>query len=149
VGTGFTWHVILQILNAAKFGFLKIATLAMVPILLATPTEPPIVETKGVIPRSIFGVHGGFGMDTTTISNVLLAQAVAAMICQILFIPRIIAKEGPLRSCRVVVVALMILYCSLPFSANFPRWLSLPAVLVILWAYALFNGLGTTCSAIL
>jgi hypothetical protein len=143
-GHSIYWQVILQILNAAISGFLKIATLAMVPIFLATPPEPLIVESMGVMPRSIFGIHGGFGMDTTSISNVLLVQAVAAMICQILVVPHIIDKEGPLWSYRVVVVALIILYCLLPFSANLPRWLSLPAVLVILWAYALVNGLGTT-----
>lgn len=149
VGTTFTWQVILQILNNALTGFLKIATLAMVPIFLATPPEPVTTETTGVVPRSIFGVHGGFGMDTTSISNVLLTQAVAAMICQILIVPRIISKEGPLKSYRIVVIALCILYCSLPFSAALPKWLSLPAVLIILWTYALFNGLGTTCTSIL
>jgi hypothetical protein len=150
-GSAFTKQVMLQIFSSTILGFLKVATLAVIPILLATPSQPssPVgSETPGML-KSILGMNGGYGMDTQNISNVLLTQAIAAILSQILWVPTIIARQGPLPSYRLALFALLFLYCTIPFAAGLPKWLAVAAILVLLWLYALANGLGTTCSAIL
>lgn len=150
-GSAFTKQVMLQILSSTILGFLKVATLAIIPILLATPSQPSSSagsETSGML-KSILGMNGGYGLDTQSISNVLLTQAVAAIVSQILWVPTIIARRGPLPSYRLALFVLLYLYCIMPFAAVLPKWLALGAILVLLWLYALVNGLGTTCSAIL
>jgi hypothetical protein len=150
-GSAFTKQVMLQILSSTILGFLKVATLAIIPILLATPSQPSTSagsETPGML-KSILGVNGGYGLDTQSISNVLLTQAVAAIVGQILWVPTIIARQGPLPSYRLALFVLLFLYCVMPFAAGLPKWLAITALLVLLWLYALVNGLGTTCSAIL
>ena len=150
-GSAFTKQVMLQILSSTILGFLKVATLAIIPILLAAPSQPSSSagsETPGML-MSILGMNGGYGLDTQSISNVLLTQAVAAIVSQILWVPTIIARQGPLPSYRLALFVLVILYCIMPFAAGLPKWLALAAILVLLWLYALVNGLGTTCSAIL
>lgn len=146
----FSRQVMLQILSSAILGFLKIATLAMVPIFLATPQEP-IDSSKVVLSarNSIWRIKGGFGLDTTSTSHVLLSQAIATIISQILAIPAIITKLGPLRGYRVALVFLAFFFSCMPLAAGLPRWAGLPAILITLWAYALANGLATTSSAIL
>lgn len=150
-GSAFTKQVMLQILSSTILGSLKVATLAIIPILLATPSQPSSsagFETPGML-KSILGMNGGYGFDTQSISNVLLTQAVAAIISQILWVPTIIARQGPLSSYRLALFVLVFLYCIMPFAASLPKWLAVAAILVLLWLYALVNGLGTTCSAIL
>jgi hypothetical protein len=147
----FTKQVMLQILSSTILGFLKIATLAIIPILLATPSQssnPAGAEKPGTL-ESILGTNGGYGLDTQSISNVLLTQAVAAIASQMLWVPTIIARQGPLPGYRLALFVLLCLYCMMPFAAGLPNWLALPALLVMLWIYALMNGLSTTCSAIL
>jgi hypothetical protein len=150
--SAFTKQIKLQILSIAIQGFLKIATLAIVPVFLATPPIPDKLSSsaRGLeMIRLVLGIKGGFGLDTMSISNVLLSQAVAAIGGQILVVPRIIDKHGALRSYRVVVVILFCLYITLPFTANWSSWAGLPLILIILWVYAVASGLATTCSAIL
>lgn len=150
--SAFTRQIKLQILSIAIQGFLKISTLAIVPVFLATPSKPdqPQNETRGFeVIKGIFGTEGGFGLDTMSISNVLLSQAVAAIGGQILLVPAIISRHGPLHSYRVVVVILMCLYCVLPFTSSWSPWAGLPSILIIMWVYAVASGLATTCSAIL
>jgi hypothetical protein len=150
-GSVFTKQVMLQILSSTILGFLKVATLTVIPILLAAPSQPSRSagsETPGML-KSMLGMNGGYGLDTQSISNVLLTQAVAAVVSQILWVPTIIARQGPLPSYRLALFVLLFLYCTMPFAAGLPKWLAVAAILVLLWLYALVNGLGTTCSAIL
>lgn len=150
--SAFTRQIKLQILSIVIQGFLKIATLTIVPVFLATPPQPdePSSSTRGLqVVKSVLGIKGGFGLDTMSISNVLLSQAVAAIGGQILVVPAIISRHGPLRSYRVVVVILFCLYCVFPSTASWSTWAGLPSVLIIMWVYAVASGLATTCSAIL
>ncbi|OBT90595.1 hypothetical protein VE02_01019 [Pseudogymnoascus sp. 03VT05] len=76
--SAFTRQVKLQILSMAIQGFLKVSILAIVPVFLATPSEPdqPQNPTRGSqVIRGILGIKGGFGLDTMNTSNVLLSQA--------------------------------------------------------------------------
>ena len=147
----FTKQVMLQILSSTILGFLKIATLAIVPIFLAAPYQPSTSATssKAGLLKSVFGVKGGYGLDPQSISNVLLTQAVAATISQLAIVPIVIARLGSLTTYRLALVMLMLLFCIMPLSAGLPHWLGLLNILVILWVYALVNGLCTTCEAIL
>ncbi|KAI9772141.1 MAG: hypothetical protein M1839_002553 [Geoglossum umbratile] len=146
----FTKRVWLQIAQNATQGFIKIATLATIPIFLATPPQPSkAVSTENKTPRSIFAINGGFGLSIQGISNALLSQAIASIAAQTFVVPRVIAKQGPLRSLRLVLVVLMCLFCTIPFTAGLPGQLGIPAILVMLWVYALVNGLVTTCLVIL
>jgi hypothetical protein len=149
--SAFTRQVKLQILSVAIQGFLKISTLAIVPVFLATPSGPDqsLNLTRGSeVIRGILGVKGGFGLDTMNTSNVLLSQATAAIGGQIL-VPRIIDRHGALQSCRAVFVILMFLYYLLPFTATWSTWTGLPTMLIILWVHAVASSLATTCSSIL
>ncbi|OBT53529.1 hypothetical protein VE04_04312 [Pseudogymnoascus sp. 24MN13] len=87
--SAFTRQVKLQILSVVIQGFLKISTLAIVPVFLATPSGPdqPLNLTRGSeVIRGILGVKGGFGLDTMNTSKVLLSQAAAAIGGQILYL---------------------------------------------------------------
>ncbi|KFY29274.1 hypothetical protein V493_02449 [Pseudogymnoascus sp. VKM F-4281 (FW-2241)] len=150
--SAFTRQVKLQILSNAIQGFLKISTLAIVPVFLATPPEPgqPQNSTRGLeVIKGIFRIEGGFGLDTMDTSNVLLSQAIATIGGQTLLVPAIIRRKGPLRSYRLVVVILICLYCLLPFTANWSTEAGIPTMLIILWIYTVASSLATTCSQIL
>ena len=144
----FSGQVMLQILSSAILGFMKIATLAIIPIFLATPLGSPQTRTP-VATRNILSIEGGFGLDTTNTSNVLLSQAFATILSQILAIPAIISRMGALHSYRMILVLLCFTFVLMPFSAELPTWAGMPAILLALWIYALGNGLATTASAIL
>jgi hypothetical protein len=144
----FTKQVCLQVLSSTILGYLKVATIATVPIFLATPSNPITISTTTLQHRSLT-FTGGLGLHTRGISNVLLAQAAAAIVTQILLVPKIIEKRGPLRSYQLAMSILICLYCAMPFAAALPRYLGVTAIVIDLWIYALINGLGTTCSAIL
>ena len=149
--SAFTKQVMLQILSSTILGFLKIATLAIIPIFLAAPSQPSTLATpsKAGLLNSVFGVKGGYGLDPQSISNVLLTQAVAATVSQLAIVPTIIARLGSLTTYRLALIVLMFLFWIMPLSAGLPHWLGLLDILVILWVYALVNGLCTTCEAIL
>lgn len=147
--SAFTNQVWLQIALTAITGFLKVSTLATIPVFLATPSRPPTPTENPKALKSIFAINGGLELDIQSISNVLLSQALVAIVTQIFLVPRIIAKQGPLQSFRVVLAMLVFLYCVMPFAAGLPNPLALPAILAMLWIYALLNGVGTTCSVIL
>lgn len=150
--SGFTRQVKLQILSIAIQGFVKVSTLAIVPVFLATPSQPdqPQNPTRGFeVVKGVLGTKGRFGLNTISTSNVLLSQAAAAIGGQILLVPAIISRHGPLHSYRVVGVILLCLYCLLPLTANWTTWAGMPTMLIILWVYAVASGLATTCSAIL
>jgi hypothetical protein len=147
--SAFTNQVWLQIALTAITGFLKVSTLAIIPVFLATPSRPPMPTDYPKALKSILAINGGLGLDIQSISNVLLSQALVAIVTQIFLVPRIIAKQGPLQCFRVVLAMLVFLYCVMPFAAGSPDQLALPAILAMLWIYALLNGVGTTCSVIL
>lgn len=150
IPSAWSYQVMLQIGANAILGFIKIAILAMIPIFLATPTSPSDSPTRSRRPKSnVFMIKGGFGLDTTGISNVLLSQAIATIISQIFAIPVIITRIGALRSYRVALIILSFLFLLMPFAAGLPTWASMAAILISLWIYALVNGLASTCSAIL
>lgn len=144
----FTRQVCLQILSSTILGYLKVATLAAVPISLATPSEPTTGSNSKLRTRSVT-MAGGLGLDTQETSNLLLVQAAAAIITQIIVVPKLILKRGPLGSYRLSLSTLLCLYCVIPFAVAFPTSLGLMAMILALCIYALVNGLGATCSAIL
>jgi hypothetical protein len=80
--SAFTKQVILQVLSSTILGYLKIATLATIPVFLETPPQSSNSTTSGDLnaPKFQFRTNGGFGLSTQGISNVLLTQAVAATI---------------------------------------------------------------------
>ncbi|RFU32412.1 hypothetical protein B7463_g3940, partial [Scytalidium lignicola] len=143
--SAFTKQVILQIISNAILGFLTIAALAMIPILLATPTQSTDPES----PQGLFRNAGGFGLDTTGISNILLFQAIASILSQFLAVPAIISRKGALSSYRIGLFVLLCTYCIMPFTAVLPSWVGIAAILVVLSIYAQAVGLVLTCSAIL
>jgi predicted small integral membrane protein len=143
----FTSQIILQIVSIALQGFLKIATLALVPVFLATPSPSSATESK--VRSGVFEVERGFGMNTTNISNVLLSQTIAAIIGQIVGISTAISWQGLLKSFRIGHILLFLIYCTIASTAGTESCIGVVAMLVILWIYALANGLATTCSAIL
>jgi hypothetical protein len=150
-GSAFTKQVNLQILSSTILGFLKVATLTIIPIFLETPSHPSSSadsEMPGTL-KSIFGMNGGYGLDTQSASKVLLSQAVVAIVSQIRWVPTIIARHGPLTSYRLALFVLLVLYCVMPFAVALPKWPALAAIVVLLWLYALVNGLCTNCSVIL
>ncbi|KAH0559157.1 hypothetical protein GP486_004309 [Trichoglossum hirsutum] len=147
--SAFTSRVWLQIGLTAIIDFLKVATLATIPIFLATPSRPPTPTEDPNALKSIFAVNGGLELDIQSISNVLLSQALVSITAQLFLVPRVIAKQGPLRSFRAVLALLMCLYCVIPFAAGLPNRLGVPAIMAMLWVYAMLNGVGTTCSVIL
>ncbi|KFY00098.1 hypothetical protein V490_01476 [Pseudogymnoascus sp. VKM F-3557] len=147
----YTRQIKLQILYIAIQGFLKIATLALVPIFLETPKDSgqPQNQTRDFdVVKGTLGIKGGFGLDTISTSNVLLSQAAASIVGQI-YVPGIIKRYGMLRCYRAVVLILLCLYYLLPFTANWSTWTGMPTMLIILWVYALATGLATTCSQML
>lgn len=146
----FTNQVILQIVSSAILGFVMIAALAMIPILLATPTTSTHPMDKNhETPRGDFLNRGGFGLDTTRISNILLFQAVASIFGQFLAVPTVVSRKGALLSYRIGLVLVMCVYVLIPVTASFPNGGGLVAILTMLALYALSMGLAITCSAIL
>lgn len=133
----FTPQVCLQILSSAILGFLKIGTLASIPIFLATPHD----EKQRL--------SGGLSLDTKATSNLLLLQAAASIIFQILVIPRVIETWGPVFSYQAALATLIVLYGLIPLSAALPGNVAIFTIVVALCVYALVNGVGSTCSAIL
>ncbi|KFY49161.1 hypothetical protein V495_00680 [Pseudogymnoascus sp. VKM F-4514 (FW-929)] len=144
-------HIKLQMLSIAIQGFLKISTLAMLPVFLATPSNPnpPQNSRDFDVIKGMLGGKGGFGLDTISTSKVLLSQAAVCIVGQILLVPAIISRHGPLHSYRVAVFILLCIYYLLPFTANWTSWTGMPTMLIILWVYPLASSLATTCSAIL
>ncbi|KAH8816864.1 MFS multidrug transporter [Xylogone sp. PMI_703] len=143
--SAFTNQVILQIISNAILGFLTIAAGTMMPILLATPTRPTDPEN----PLMPFGNKGGFGLDTTGISNILLIQAITSIFSQFLIVPAIISWKGALRSHKIGLLTLLCIYCITPLSASLSPWARIASILVILAINALAVGLSLTCSVIL
>jgi len=141
----FTNQVKLQILSFSILGYVKLSVLAIEPVFLGTPTQ----KTYGGFFHHIFGMNGGFGLDTTATSHILLTQAIAAICSQIFLVPWIVKNFGPLRSYKLVLTVFLGVFFIMPFSAGLPSILGIGVVIISLWTYALINVLGTTCQGIM
>ncbi|KFY12978.1 hypothetical protein V491_06575 [Pseudogymnoascus sp. VKM F-3775] len=127
--SAFIRQVKLQILSISIQGFLKISTLVIVPIFLATPSDPNQSQNlpgDSEIVKGILGIKGGFELDTISTSNILLSQAAVVVIAQARLIPAIIDRYRPLQSFRAAIVVLLYLYWLLPFTANLAPRIGMP-----------------------
>ena len=143
----FTGQVILQIISVSLLAFHKVASDSLIPVFLATPR--PKADDSRTASISPFRFSGGFSLSPASIGNVLLTQAVTAMLVQFLVVPRVITAFGALRTYRWTLFAFPWLYCLTPFVVKFPSPFSLIALLIDLWAKVLLVALGYVCSAIL
>ena len=146
--SAYSAQVILQILAVSILAFHKVSSDVIIPMLLATPLNSTS-GSSGKISRGLFKFKAGFGMDSPSISNVLLSQAVVAIIVQILLVPKIIGKYGALRNFRWAMFVFPWMYCLTPFVARLQHPLSTVVILLDLWVKGLLVGLGYVCSAIL
>lgn len=142
----YTTQVILQILSISFLAFHKVASDTLIPVFLASPLSK---GNEGVLSRSFLYLESGFGMDSASIGQVLLTQAVVAIIAQLLVIPAIIERFGALRTYRWTLFIFPWMYCMTPFVVKLPKALSVVALLVDLWIKVVLVALGYVCSAIL
>ena len=143
----FTGQIILQIISVSLLAFHKVSSDSLIPVFLATPR--PKTDNPQTASNSPFRISGGFSLSPASIGNVLLTQAVTAILIQFLVVPRVITAFGPLRTYRWTLFVFPWLYCMTPFVVKLPSPLSLLALLVDLWAKVLLVALGYVCSAIL
>ena len=143
----YTVQVILQILSVSLLAFHKIASDTLIPVFLAAPSSAGDVPKLRV--RSVFHIGGGFGLSPASVGNVLLTQAMTAILVQSFAVPRIVTKYGPLRTYRWTLFVFPILYCMTPFVVKLRFPFSLIALLLDLWIKVLLVALGYVCSAIL
>lgn len=140
-------QIIFQVVSVSMLAFHKVSSDLLIPMFLATPLV--VSKGNGELHSELLGFVGGFGMSTAQIGNVLLTQAVAAIIFQKFAIPHIVAKWGPLRTYRVALHLFPCLYLFTPFTVRLPYLLGLFALLLDLWTKTLLVGLGYNSSAIL
>jgi hypothetical protein len=138
----FTKQIVLQILSQTFLGFLKIGTLALVPVFLGTPQPSTEFTTKRVL-------GGGFGLNTENTSHLLLTQAVASIFCQIFLIPRFIERLGALRSYRISLIVWVIIYTLMPLCTTLPGVVGLLVFMVLLWVHAFCSGTSGTCTSMM
>ncbi|EGE08450.1 MFS multidrug transporter [Trichophyton equinum CBS 127.97] len=143
--SAYSGQVILQILAASILGFHKVSSDVIIPIFLAQDKESVSDEKDS----SLLYFITGFGMSSPMISNVLLSQAVVAILAQIFIVPKFIACLGPLKVFRWAVFAFPCLYCLTPFTSQFTHPLSTILILIDLWVKAILVNLGYTASSIL
>ena len=142
----YTMQIILQILSVSILAYHKIASDTLIPVFLASPS-PQFEADRNSIP--LLNLSGGFGMSTTSIGNILLAQAVIATIAQLAVVPIIIERFGALRTYRWTLFTFPWMYCLTPFALKLPIPFSVIALLLDLWIKVLLVALGYVCSAIL
>ncbi|KAF3482205.1 uncharacterized protein GIQ15_04964 [Arthroderma uncinatum] len=145
IKSAYTLQVILQILAASIIGFHKVSSDVIIPIFLAQSNEP----TSGGRKRDFFEFTVGFGMTSPSISNILLSQAVVAVIAQMFIVPKVISHLGPLKVFRWVAFIFPWLYCLTPFTARLDQPLSTIFLLIDLWIKGVLISLGYTASNIL
>jgi MFS family permease len=92
---------------------------------------------------------GGFGLNTETISNVLLTQAIASIFCQMFLIPRFIERLGALRSYRITLFLWIIIYTLMPLSATLTGGVGLLVFMVLLWTHVFCSGTSGTCTSMM
>lgn len=143
--SAYSGQVILQILAASILGFHKVASDVIIPIFLAQDKESVSDEKNS----NFLYFITGFGMSSPMISNVLLSQAVVAILAQIFIVPKLISCLGPLKVFRWAVFAFPCLYCLTPFTSQVIHPLSAILILIDLWVKAILVNLGYTASSIL
>lgn len=143
----YTIQITLQVLSVSMLAFHKVSSDILIPMFLSTPA----VVSKGssTLHRELLEFMGGFGMSTAQIGNVLLTQAVAAVMFQKFAIPQIIARCGALQSYRTALHLFPCLYLLTPFAARLASPLGIFALLLDLWTKTFLVGLGYNSSAIL
>ncbi|KAF8846429.1 MFS general substrate transporter [Acephala macrosclerotiorum] len=139
--SAYTLKVILQILALSLLAFHKVSSDVIIPTFLATSSDK---HSSG-----LFKFSSGFGLASPSIANVLLTQAVVAIISQILIVPRVIDQFGALKTFRWALFVFPWLYCLTPFTTRFPYPLSIMALLLDLWTKGVLVSLGYVASAIL
>ena len=142
----FTCQVLLQILSVSLLAFHKVASDTLIPVFLAHPSAKSEIRNLG---RSVFESSGGFGMDSSSIGNVLLSQAVVAICAQFIIVPSVIARFGPLQTYRWTLSVFPVIYCLTPLVVKLLPPLSTIALLLDLWIKVVLVALGYVCSAIL
>ncbi|KAN0068305.1 Major facilitator superfamily domain containing protein [Elaphomyces granulatus] len=141
-------QVILQILAVSIFAFHKVSSDVIIPMFLGATTLSPnnsSEETKG----NFLKFEIGFGMNPPRISNVLLSQAVVAIVAQSLIVPRVLTNWGALKSFQWVALFFPWKYCLTPFTARLVSPLSLIAIVLDLWISIILANIGYVASAIL
>jgi hypothetical protein len=146
--SAYTLQVILQILSVSLLAFHKVSSDVIIPTFLATPFDTPESSTDHS-KRDVFKFKAGFSMTSPSISNILLTQAIVAIVSQILIVPRVIDRYGPLATFRWSMFAFPWLYCLTPFTARLFYPLSTIAILLDLWIKGVLASLGYVASAIL
>jgi len=145
--SAYTMQVILQVLAVSMLAFHKVSSDAIIPTFLATPSNPE--PSQGIQRSSWFKFSTGFGMPISNISNVLLAQAVVAIISQALIVSKVVEKYGPLMTFRMAMLMFPWLYFLTPFTARFSRPYSTLLILLDLCIKGVLVNLGYVASAIL
>ncbi|KAK2738293.1 hypothetical protein FQN55_000594 [Onygenales sp. PD_40] len=140
-------QVILQILAVSILAFHKVSSDVIIPIFLATDTVPS-KDSSNEHKRNSKS-RAGFGMASPSISNILLSQAIVAMIAQVLIVPWVINRWGALKSFRWTLFCFPWLYCFTPFTARLISPFSTIAILLDLWIKGLLVNIGYVASAIL
>ncbi|KAL2068550.1 hypothetical protein VTL71DRAFT_14887 [Oculimacula yallundae] len=141
--SAYSRSVILQILAVSLLAFHKVSSDAIIPIFLASQS------TENSPSSNPFKFSIGFGFKSPQIANVLLTQAIVAIISQALVVPKVIDHFGPLRTFRWTLFMLPWIYILTPFTARLPYPISLMAILLDLWTKGVLVNLGYVCSAIL
>jgi hypothetical protein len=141
-------QTVLQILAVSVLAFHKVSSEVIIPMFLATPPSST-AEHPNNVNEGLLKFSAGLGMGTTSISHILLYQAIVTIIVQIFLVPRIITKFGALSSFRWATFGFPWMYCVTPFMARLPHPFSTIAILFDLWVKGVLVGLGYVCSAIL
>ncbi|KAL2786239.1 major facilitator superfamily domain-containing protein [Aspergillus keveii] len=143
-----TQQVILQVLALSLLAFHKVSSDVIIPIFLATASGPAERATASNN-ISFLTPTAGFGMAPPSISTLLLMQAIAAVVAQLLVVPWTITRWGALRSFRWSSLVIPWLYCFTPFTAQLVAPLSIIAISVDLLVKGMLVNIGYVASAIL
>ena len=144
--SAYTRKVILQIVVVSLLAFHKVSSDVIIPTFLAASSTGHSEDDTDV---TFFRFKIGFGMASPSIANVLLTQAVVAILSQIFIVPRVIDRFEPLKTIRWALSVFPWLYCITPFTARLPYPLSIIAILLDLWTKGILVSLGYVASAIL
>jgi hypothetical protein len=138
----YTPQVVMYIALMILIGFHKTSSDVIVPSFLAIPRLPPAADSNPL------HFSGGFGLDSTAVGNVLVAQAVVGAACQ-LVIPHVVKRLGALPAMRLALVAYPITYLFTPFSVLLPASLGVAMILADLWLKISIVSLAYACHSIL
>lgn len=141
-----TSQVLLQIVSVSLLAFHKVASDTLIPVFLAHPLSKSGTQRLG---RSFIRFGGGFGMGTSGVGNVLLSQAIVAIVAQFIAVPTIIARFGPLQTYHWTLSIFPCMYFLTPFVVKIHPPLSVLVLLLDLWIKVVLVALGYVCSTIL